>query len=455
MTGGNWIMRGASILVLFGLYFSLSGSLVCGTPQQTQSSGPVATVSIKEELLFEVDPGMEIVKDSERASSGGKHMALKARSKGKAVIIMDGKPGPEYDDVGMPALSLNGEQLAYPAKRGKKWVLILDGKEQGPEFDDMGSTHFSPEGQRVTYRGRRRAGWSVVIDGKEGPSYLSLGYGAFSPDGKRFAYTTPMGVVVDGNETPTGADVGVPIFSPDSKHLAFKVKTYDKPGFMIKERWYIWRDGKSGPHFEEISNIGFSPDSKRVAYAARRSKDDYCVLIDEEQGPKFEAIVAGPEFSPDGQHVAYIAWDNKKMVEVLDGKAVREIPSEKGMNFVNSLKFSPDGKRLLYIVGRGGIAYTMALQEGRETRARRRLIVDGQEGKVYDVLDVNPEFSPDGRHVALAVRGVEKDKDMIVLDGQEGKSYDSITNLHFASNDAVEYVARTGKKYYRVTQAAQ
>jgi Tol biopolymer transport system component len=65
----------------------------------------------------------------------------------------------------------------------------------------------------------------VVVDGKEGPPYFSLGYGSFSPDGKRFAYTTPTGVVVDGNETRTGADVGAPIFSPDSQHLAFKVKT--------------------------------------------------------------------------------------------------------------------------------------------------------------------------------------------------------------------------------------
>jgi hypothetical protein len=57
---------------------------------------------------------------------------------------------------------------------------------------------------------------------------------------------------------------------------------------------------------------------------------------------------------------------------------------------------------------------------------RRRVIVDGQEGKVYDVLD-----------------------------GQEGKSYDIIMNPRFAANDTVEYVARTGKKYYRVTQIAQ
>jgi hypothetical protein len=54
------------------------------------------------------------------------------------------------------------------------------------------------------------------------------------------------------------------------------------------------------------------------------------------------------------------------------------------------------------------------------------VIVDGQEGKVYDVLD-----------------------------GQEGKSYDVIMNPRFAANDTVEYVARTGKKYYRVTQVAQ
>jgi hypothetical protein len=161
LTAGNRTMRRTSILVLFGLSFLLSGNLVYGAPPQTQSSTSATGATIKEELLFEVDPAMEIVKDSERVSSDGKHVALKAKSKGKAVIILDGKPGPEYDAVGMPALNSKGDRLAYPAKQAKKWVLILEEKEQGPEFDDMGSTHFSPDGQRVTCRGRRSELWWV------------------------------------------------------------------------------------------------------------------------------------------------------------------------------------------------------------------------------------------------------------------------------------------------------
>jgi Tol biopolymer transport system component len=454
-------MRKTTLLILVGFGLLLSLDLAIGVNPQTQSA-PAAPATIKEELLFEADPALEIFKGSETVSINAWHVAFKAKSKGKWLIALDGKPGPEYEDVGSPALSPSGERLAYAAKRAKKWVMVVDGKEQGLEFENMGTPHFSPDGQRLTYRGWRRAGWSVVLDGQEGPPFYALGYASFSPDSKHFAYTTSglvAGgvVVVDGKEMPrgSGGEAGAPIFSPDSQHLAYRLPLSVKPGFMIKTRWVVMLDGKQSPLFEDVAIIHFSPDSKHIAYAAKRGKDDWCVMLDEQPGPKFEAIVDGPVFSPDGKHIAYVAWDNKKMVEVRDGQKVREAPSERGLNFVEYLKFSDDSKRLLYVIGRGGVLYIMAQEEGKEARARRRVIADGQEGKVYDAIDLNPQFSPDSRRVAILVHGMEKNKDMIAIDGQEGKVYDLILRSRFISNDAFEYIARQGQKFYRVTQSVQ
>ena len=71
------------------------------------------------------------------------------------------------------------------------------------------------------------------------------------------------------------------------------------------------------------------------------------------------------------------------------------------MEFAEQLTFSPDGKRLGFVLGHGGHMF-----DGRGTsrRAERQVILDGQEGNPYncDAL-VSLMFSPDSRHVAFEV----------------------------------------------------
>lgn len=184
------------------------------------------------------------------------------------------------------------DHYAYAAKRGKKWLMVLDGKE-GPEFVAVDSPQFSADGQHFAYRvvsqkaesaGGLFIRWKMVADGKEGREFEEL---------------------------------SLPIFSPDSQHLAYRAKR--TPGAEAREVLIL--DGKEVKESDYASQIKletmtrgfddegqpiFSPDGRRWAYRARRKKNKELMLVDGTAGPEFEEVT-DPVFSPDSQHFAYRA----------------------------------------------------------------------------------------------------------------------------------------------------
>jgi hypothetical protein len=88
-------------------------------------------------------------------------------------------------------------------------------------------------------------------------------------------------------------------------------------------------------------------------------------------------------------------------------------------------------------------------------------VVDGHEHNLYDAYGINLTFSPDSRHVAYIVhRGLKNDKSTVVIDGREGGPYDSALGGVFRREVGADggtsaefvYIARQGRKFYRVTQ---
>lgn len=73
---------------------------------------------------------------------------------------------------GSLVFSANGKRVAYVAKRGEKWLVVVD-EVAGEEYDSIGrdGVAFSPESDQVACLARRRDRWLVVVDGVEGAEY--------------------------------------------------------------------------------------------------------------------------------------------------------------------------------------------------------------------------------------------------------------------------------------------
>jgi rRNA maturation protein Nop10 len=362
------------------------------------------------------------------------------------------------------------QRHAYGIRRGKTSLMIVDGKE-GPGFEEVGGPAFSPDAQRMAYAAKRGKEWRIVADGAEGPGFQEIGAPAFSPDGLRLVYagkSEKHWAMVEGPASgPKFMEISPPYFSADGKHLAYWARRQAKKGMVESEVYVVSElivaDGKEGPEFDAAGPPVFSPDGRHLAYWAKGKKKEHVLIVDGQPKFEFKELLAGPEFSPDGQHIAYIDWSNGGFVGILDGKGVAESKApgyhtlSPGKYFAEQITFSPDSRRLAYVVVSGGENYW----EGATKRAKRRVVVDGHEDNLYDAYGINLTFSSDSRHVAYVVHGgIKKDKSAVVVDGREGGPYDSVLGGVFhmevgadgVTSAAFVYVAREGRKFYRVTQ---
>jgi Tol biopolymer transport system component len=202
-------------------------------------------------------------------------------------------------------------------------------------------------------------------------------------------------------------------------------------------------DGKADPAYDELLNkearnryaaLAFSPDSKHLAYAAKRN-GKWVMVVDNKEGAEYDSIGLGsPAFSPDGKRMVYSALKSDKWSVVVDGQ---EGP---GFETIFNPSFSPDGKHIAYVAWKKGL--------GRDWS----LVVDGQPGAEHWAIS-NWAFSPDVKHLAYSAQMSEVHnpygdpymggKWSIFFDGQAGAEYSMILphTLVFDSNGTLEFLA--------------
>jgi WD40 repeat protein len=236
-------------------------------------------------------------------------------------------------------------------------------------------------------------------------------------------------------ETPfAGGTAGVGIhYSPDGNHLA--IKGYDQ---KIK-RGYVVIDGQDGPHYDEVKDFVFSPNSRRFAYWARQGKK-WTVVFDGKEGASYDYSPEKIIFSPDSEHSAYVVYLDKELsAVVLDGIEQKSYP------FIapSSLSFSPDSKHFCYFAG-------PELSKGRGL-GTVFLVMDGKEQAInYDYyayalqsrdLLFRPVFSPDSQTIAFYAlkKGINSKtpKEMVlVVNGIETSSWYAFVEMPLFSPDS-------------------
>lgn len=260
----------------------------------------------------------------------------------RIVVLVDGLEGSgAYDNAGPPVFSPDGKRVAFAARAGKSWLVVVDGQE-GTRHDEVSLASLALADARLAYGARDGRGWRMVVDGRPGPLYDEIGAARFSPDGSRLAYAARQG-----------------------------------------RHWHLVQGDQPGAPWDEIGthdNIGFSSDGN-VAYAARRS-GKWHVVVGDQEGPPFDRILDGtPVLSPDGRRVAYGALRGKDAVAVVDGVA-----GPAWASFRAAPAFGPGG-RVAYAADRGEGAF---------------VVVDGVEHAAGDVVRGALAWMPDGRLAHIA-----------------------------------------------------
>lgn len=235
--------------------------------------------------------------------------------------VVDGVAGPEYDEVLHLAFSPDRRRMAYAARTGKEWKVVVD-CQTGASYDDIFGPTFSPDSKRVAYGARQGKRWLVVADGQAGAAYdelFNFWHVSSADQATRVVLIAAQRLTMYGQSQAPYAVLSTQdpahyvngargyqyatrlVFSPDSKHLAYAATRNGK--------WVVVVDGKEGAEYHDIGvgSPAFSPDGKRIAYSEKTdAKAHWVVVADGQAGPEFDAI-ANPSFSPDGKHLAYAA----------------------------------------------------------------------------------------------------------------------------------------------------
>jgi hypothetical protein len=293
------------------------------------------------------------------------------------------RSGRWYGGVGIDDLawSHDGRHLAYPARAGQQWTVVLDGRELG-RWSSVGELRFAPAGDGLAFAVERDGRFAVAVGEATGP-WLD-------------------GILADTLAwSATGAVLVYAGFQQGFAHV-------------------VW-NGRLGPAFDGLSRLVLGARGTRLLYAGRRA-DRWHVVDGDRVGPPY-ARIAELALSPDQAHAAYVWIDGAREGLVVDGDALP--PFEGG--HVSDLSVDEAGRPTFVAtrtdgacVVRRGVAQPVAAQIDHlsvtaadryayAARAERGwvVLIDGQARASGDAVE-ELVASPDGRRfVCLLRRGAK------------------------------------------------
>ncbi len=433
-------------------------------------------------------------------SSDGRHFAFGIVKDGKNFIVVDGKVSRPYDYIGEVAwnamdvgldfannfrFSNDSQSYAYSAIKGGKKIFVLGNQEiaiTNTIFD--GNFIFSPNCKQYAY-----------VSGKGEWVRLNQGQFGIVTKGILRAFIGKQFVInAGGRSNAYDRIMGCPVFSPDSKRCGFIAGQGEWEKLEIggwQGKFFAVIDGQEGKAYENVEKLIFSPDSNHFAYKAKREQKEF-VILDGKENSNYDSL-GDFLFSPDSLELAYVdgrgSWKKEdqgrgshprfkttfKGEYFVDGTTHRASYDAKirTYNEVSNLVFSPNSRRLAYIVKNESDGCRVVV-DGRESKeydrieavtfsldsrhfmfiADNKLILDGQE--ITKVV-LPPDFSssklilsPDNEHYAY-IANESSGKYCIVLDGEKGNIYDYVCNLTFTSDSKyLCYNTQSGQELWRI-----
>ncbi|MCW5555181.1 MAG: hypothetical protein KIS67_23840 [Verrucomicrobiae bacterium] len=278
---------------------SLGESPTNGTTTFSREPISKPTFIVKEESIGTLDAG--VTADAILFSPDGKRFAYKRWDGNKPVAVIDGHPEKAFENIfhttAFAAFSADSRHVAFPAQRGGKWFVVVDGVEGRP-CDEVKHLSFVPGSSAVAYLARFGEEWCPVVNGIEGKRYDYVGKLHFNPNGSHHIFSATIGktktvpnpkaeiarlityippsiVVLDGKQTISDGTISQYLdsdeiaFSADSKHYAY-VASLGPPKKLrlVVDGVLNEKSGVAGKEYQDIRYLTFSSDGSRLAYWA-------------------------------------------------------------------------------------------------------------------------------------------------------------------------------------------
>ena len=292
-----------------------------------------------------------------------------------------------------PQISPDAKQVVYTrqyadimtdARYSNLWILDVDGNNHralttGRQRDS--GARWSPDGERIAYVSDRDGSAQIHVHHLKQGTHARItnlprppGFLAWSPDGDSIAYVS---VVVD----PPLKIVDLPSPPPGAKWHKERSRLYDRLVYRREQLGYVegnthafvvpaeggtprqvthgpFNHGKvGGPVFEGAPAIEWSAEGRSLIVAANRRPDHELEPFDSEvyevslvdgsmkaltdrRGPD-----TSPTVSPDGKHIAYIGFDDRKQNYQLDRLHVMDRDGGNGRVLLQDFDRSVKGPR--------------------------------------------------------------------------------------------------------------
>jgi hypothetical protein len=300
-------------------------------------------------------------------TADGTHLFAIVRQGAVVWLAVDGKPKIKTDGITQIIMAPSGNGFAAVLQRLQPpgQFLIVNGKKvEGSDCQSIDKVVISPDGKHfATVCTASPQIKFVLADGKKGQEYFSidsylesLSTGLqFSADSSKVGYVANSNgkkfIVINDDESDAFENVAGFMFSPDGKHVVMSgmqnTRSPQSPG-GVTQSWPVFIDGKAERLWRggNLDTFTFSPDMTRHAYFAGAS-----TWMGNGTGPVFldgkeTGIDGNFTFSPDSKHIViagYRAAENKRGL-FLDGKQVYS--NERNVNY---RAFTPDGQHLFWM----------------------------------------------------------------------------------------------------------